>query len=408
MRKFFATLLSIMILAAIMPTTTFAAAPSTVGAKVKLTGRIVLEVQSFGRAWYVYPKNNERYYIRAAADGQSTIHTLAQSVSTTSLKRISTTSAAASGPITLKKYQGYFVTADKKNYWYVSGADALRYPATTLSDIDALLAHHSLPVNDATLRAVTMNTTQITFDPTYAGAVYAKLDGNKIIDSSGGNVIRPIASLSKLMVALVLLDPKLSSLDWNQPVTIGQDVIDYPRELVGDASTSEVDLQVGDHVNVDDLWVSMLVASSNQSAVALAEATGLTRTQFVARMNAKAKELGLTRTMFYDIAGLDSHNVSTPKEMALIANAAFSIPKITDATQVLNRTFSVATASGGVRSVTVADRNFSLRAFGVDAVKVGYLTEAGSNAVIKRNGAIIVVLHASSLKQRNDIVKKLL
>ena len=75
----------------------------------------------------------------------------------------------------------------------------------------------------------------------------------------------------------------------------------------------------------------MLLASSNQSAVALAESTGLSRAEFVSQMNAKAQELGLVKTIFYDIAGLDSHNVSTAREMALIAQEAFSQPEIREA-----------------------------------------------------------------------------
>ncbi len=199
-----------------------------------------------------------------------------------------------------------------------------------------------------------------------------------------------------------------SPLDWNTPVTVSATAIRYPRDLVGSDATSEVDLRIGDRIAVNDLWISMLVASSNQSAVALAEATGWSRDQFVNAMNEKAKALGLKHTRFADIAGLDADTISTAEEMAKLADAAFANPKIANATQILNHNFTALAADGSSRIVNVTDRNFSLRAFGPTAMKTGYLVEAQRTVAMQKDGRIIVVLNAQSMPQRNGIIKKLL
>ena len=66
----------------------------------------------------------------------------------------------------------------------------------------------------------------------------------------------------------------------------------------GDDPTSEVALAAGDTMTIFDLWIAMLVSSSNQAAVALADNSGLSRTEFVQKMNTKSAELGLIKTKF--------------------------------------------------------------------------------------------------------------
>src|SRR5262249_1800051 len=153
------------------------------------------------------------------------------------------------------------------------------------------------------------------------------------------------------------------------------DEITYPRTQVGGDATSEVALKAGDTVSIGNLWVSMLLASSNQSAIVLADNSGVSREKFISLMNKKADELGLQKTHFAEIAGLNPNNVSTPNEAALMGAAAFARDKIAEATRYTAYSFTVMGRNGLPRTVNVTNRNVSLQAFQPDAVKVGYLTE---------------------------------
>ena len=240
---------------------------------------------------------------------------------------------------------------------------------------------------------------------TFNFPAYAKYSGSKFVAGSYSNTVLPIASLTKLMTALVLLDRKI---DWDKEVTITEEEINYPQTLSNGGATSEVGLKAGDRAKVSDLWIAMLTASSNQSAVILADNSGLSRTQFVSAMNKKARVLGLGKTKFYEMTGLNPRNVSTPREMALIAKKALFIPKIADNTQVRDYVFMASSVDGNSRQVDVTNRNYSLLEMGCDASKTGYLVEAKTNVALKKGKNIIVILHAASNAQRNSIIKKLL
>jgi len=148
---------------------------------------------------------------------------------------------------------------------------------------------------------------------------------------------------------------------------------------------SEVDLKAGELVTIEDLWTAMLVASSNQSAAILAEASGLTKEDFVAKMNAKADELGLAKTKFVDASGLDCNNISTPKEYAKVAQEAFNFEKIATTTRITSYDIQAITSSGTIRTIPVVNRNYSLLAFQPEASKTGYLVEAQRNSSLKKD-----------------------
>lgn len=238
------------------------------------------------------------------------------------------------------------------------------------------------------------------------GSAYVLYDGKKFAGGENEDEVLPIASLTKLMTALVLVDVIKK---WDRTVTITDEYIRYPKEMIGDAITSEVPLRSGDKMSRTDLLHALLIASSNQSAIALALSnTGLTRKEFVAKMNEKAKALGLKHTKFYDVSGLDERNVSTPKEMAKLAATAFKVPMIAKTSRKEGYTIVAKDAKGKKRKIAVKNRNYSLMAFEPDGVKTGYLEVARSNAVIQKGKKTIVVMHASGIAARNAIVKKLL
>ena len=241
--------------------------------------------------------------------------------------------------------------------------------------------------------------------PAFNDVAYVAYDGKNYFQPYYADKVLPLASLSKLMTALVILDHRP---DWNKSITITEAEINYPWTLQATGTTSEVPLRAGDKVRFYDLWVSMLVASSNQSAKILSDNVGISQQQFVQEMNAKGASLGLTQTKFVEMSGLSEKNISTAKEFAVIAAAAFNKIEVLEASRLLEYGFTATQSDGTPRLVSVMNRNLSLMAFNPDGAKTGFLVEAQRNATIKKNGRIIVVLHALSMSQRNDTVKKLI
>jgi D-alanyl-D-alanine carboxypeptidase len=234
---------------------------------------------------------------------------------------------------------------------------------------------------------------------------YVKYTDGKVVASSQADKQLPPASMTKLMTALVILDHKP---DWGQKVVITQEYLDYPKLWVGKDKTSEIDLHVGDTVTIYDLWIAMLVASSNQSARALVDAIGMSHTDFVAEMNAKAKTLGLKKTVFKDVAGLSVDTLTTAREMAVIAHEAFWNSYIVRGSAVSTYRIIARDSNGQPRTIPVTDRNYSLQQFAPDAAKVGYLVEAQRTVSLKKGNTVVVVMYARSNVERNKIITSLL
>jgi len=133
---------------------------------------------------------------------------------------------------------------------------------------------------------------------------------HEVLYSKRADEVRSIASLTKLMTAMVLID---MDFDWAKVVKIGFD----------DARNSARSrLKVGEKFYASDLFYIMLINSDNRAARALARSTGLSREDFAARMNAKAKSLGMFKSVFVEPSGLDERNVSTASDCAKMLNAA--------------------------------------------------------------------------------------
>jgi len=240
------------------------------------------------------------------------------------------------------------------------------------------------------------------------GTASAVIDNKtgKVIESKNGSKKLPVASLTKLMTALVLLDEKI---DFKKKVTMTKGDMNYVNSYVSDgASTSKINLREGEQVKAVDLWNAMLIASSNEAAVALVRTSGISSDKFVEKMNEKAKSLGLAETRFTEYSGIDPKNVSTAQEMAIIAKEAFSKKKISSSSTKSSYTMRVLNKK---RSVTATNRNNNLLSMKPKGMKIGYLTEAKSNVAIvlkgKKKVGTIVVLHADNLSVRNTEVKKM-
>ncbi|OGY92629.1 MAG: hypothetical protein A3B31_02420 [Candidatus Komeilibacteria bacterium RIFCSPLOWO2_01_FULL_53_11] len=371
----------------------------------RLSGRILLQVESYGRAWYVHPVDGTRYYLKDGATAYEIMRTLGLGIANADLEKIPTTTGQAKDARLVSRVAGRILlqVEERGEAWYVRPENGLRYYLKDGQAAYDMMRDFSLGITNDDLRTIPMNTTQIVHDTTFDDVAYIQVRAGEVIASQHADQILPPASMTKLMTALVFLDRKIP---WDTPVTITSFQIEYPRYYAGTDATSEVDLAAGDVVTVYDLWIALLVASSNQAAIALTDASGMTRDAFIAAMNEKAKELGLTRTAFYDVSGLNAHNVTTPREMAVIAREAFSSFDIFRASQ--QDSYSFQTRNVTPRTISVTDRNYTLQDFNVDAAKTGFLDEAQRCVSLKRKNDIVVVMHARSMSERNEILHRLL
>ncbi len=370
-------------------------------------GKFIIQSESYDRLWYVDPQEQTRYLLKDAQGTMDLLRLKATGISNKDLAKIKTTAKGSFNAKLTNRFKGKFLLAveNQGQIWYIDPASGIRYHLKDGQSAYDFFLKRATKLKNKELTKIPVTNKQIIASYTFDPVTYAVFEDGEYLEGSYADEILPIASLSKLMTALVLLDQKP---DWQKKITITKAQINYPKIYVGNDATSEVNIAAGQTISFYDLWVAMLLASSNQSAVALAESTGMTRGDFVKLMNVKAKELGLSKTIFYDIAGLDEGNVSTAKEMAMIAKAAFAKPEIVEATAKGQYTLHMIKEDGSTTTCEAVNRNTSLMAFGPQAAKSGFLVEAQRTAALQKGTKIITVLHAKSMAERNKVLAKYL
>ncbi len=228
---------------------------------------------------------------------------------------------------------------------------------------------------------------------------------NKLLYQKNPEQVRSIASLTKLMTALVFLEHNPG---WDKIVTI---------QASDQRAGGIVYLISGEQISVYDIFHAMLIASSNEAAVALARSTGLTTSEFVAAMNQKAQELGMSNSVFADVTGLSQLNQATAVDTMLMLQAALDQPTIYKATNL--RAFQVDIVNKGINrkiksTNLILDREFGSNqdVYQVEAGKTGYLEAAGyclASQVSNQAGnqILTVVLGSQSLEDRFTDTKSL-
>ena len=205
--------------------------------------------------------------------------------------------------------------------------------------------------------------------------------GETLIAKNQGAVL-PIASITKLMTAIVILD---AGLNLEQRVVISDEDYDIVK---GTRSR----LRPGTVLTRDELLLIALMSSENRAAASLARTYPGGTGVFVAAMNAKAQALGMADTRFVDPTGLSSSNVSSAQDLARLVAAAHEYPLIRQysttesaSVQALGRKLDYRNTNGLVRS---AHWDIALQ-------KTGYISEAGRCLVMRVKMAsreVIVVL----------------
>jgi D-alanyl-D-alanine endopeptidase (penicillin-binding protein 7) len=180
---------------------------------------------------------------------------------------------------------------------------------------------------------------------------------------------QPIASISKLMLAMVVLD---THPDMTERITLVPE--DKPH-----IKFTRSRLPIGTVISRGDLLRAALVASDNRAAQSLARTYPGGVEAAVAAMNRKASALGLTLTHFGDPTGLDAGNVSTARELAKLVAAARSYPVISAATS--SGHIEIPTSRGTIK-FNNTDALVRGHRWSIDLSKTGYISEAGRCLVI--------------------------
>ncbi len=216
--------------------------------------------------------------------------------------------------------------------------------------------------------------------------------------SKKAETVMPIASITKLMTAMVLLD---SGINMGATITISESDKDKLRY-------SRSNLPVGTRLNRMQALLLALMASENRAAHALARTYPGGKHEFIREMNRKAGKLGLSETHFEDSSGLSGQNVSSAVDLCRLVKTAHRYPLIRSFTT--QKEFVLKTGSRQRRFVNTNSlvRNTS---WDIGLSKTGYILESGRCLVMQASltdrPVVIVLLNASGERTRTDDVLRI-
>ncbi|WP_328872636.1 serine hydrolase [Streptomyces sp. NBC_00287] len=236
----------------------------------------------------------------------------------------------------------------------------------------------------------------------------------KTLYTKSADTKRLTASTTKIMTAKVVLTQ--SNLNLDTKVTVKKAVSDY---MVAKGYPSSAHLIVGDKITVRKLLHAMMLPSGCDAAMVLADKFGTGSTvsartkNFIAKMNNKAKQLGMTNTHFDSFDGISNGaNYSTPRDLTKLARSAMKHSTFKSVVKTKRYTATATTSSGSTRTYTWDNTNTLLGWNGTLGIKTGSGTEAKYCLVFAAtlNGESVMgaVLTSSSAANRTTDVKKLI
>ena len=280
----------------------------------------------------------------------------------------------------------------------------------------------------------------------YVGAISVNAETGDVIFSDNADAEAYPASVTKLMTLLLVMED----------VKAGKYSLDAAVEATADAYKSEpswVGIKVGEKMSVRDLCMALMVESANDAAIVLGVHSAGSFDAFVARMNARAAELGMKSTKYFNPNGLPpnaskrypwkSFNVSTARDQVRLAQTLVKMPEVLSFTSV--KTCDLIKTKDGFRVSVTRRANEPIRETAVaageklvkkmpnhnnvmvkdarkvfnpdgkeavDGLKTGYIKDGGYSVVLtgarKGKRAIVVVLGSASSKERDDHARRLL
>lgn len=247
------------------------------------------------------------------------------------------------------------------------------------------------------------DTSSYSHQPSVNARAALVMDGQtgEVLYSKNSNTAFPIASITKLMTAVVIADARLNM---SENITLQQ--IDFAG--AGGKNSSST-LRAGDSMNRAEALLFALMKSENPAAAALARTYPGGRTAFVAAMNAKAKALGMNSSRYVESSGLDPRNVSSARDLGILVNSAAQYGLIRQFSTTPSYDFNL-----GYRVLKSSNTNALVRNGGwnINISKTGYINEAGRCVVmhttLNNRPAVVVLLGADTSAARTSDATRLM
>lgn len=244
-------------------------------------------------------------------------------------------------------------------------------------------------------------TENLEFDKTITinsrAAISYDLTNEKLLFSKNINNLLPIASLTKIMTAIIVLE----NMKLDSKITISKEA-----STIGEGSMG---LSEGEILPVEKLLYGLLLHSGNDAAEALAQGSGFTRDTFIHLMNKKAEDLGLSDTRFTNPSGLegDGDQYSTVKDLLILTR--YALQKQEFARIVSTYEYNIPQDSNHKAYTLYNETNLLTSYEGVKGVKTGYTDEAGMCLVtyLDYRGHKIIAILLNSENRRREMMELL-
>ena len=213
----------------------------------------------------------------------------------------------------------------------------------------------------------------------------------EVLFAKNPDVALPIASITKLMTGLIVVQAKQ---DMDEVITITEDDVDHEK-------FTRSRLSVGSRMTRGNLLHIALMSSENRAAAALGRNFPGGMAGFVSAMNAKAQELGMTETRYVDSSGLSSRNVASARDLARLAAYAYQEPLLREYS-----TDPKSTVDAGGRMMNYHNTNYLVASpdWEIGLQKTGFINEAGRclvmQAMIQGRAVIMVFLDSKGKQSR--------
>ena len=233
-----------------------------------------------------------------------------------------------------------------------------------------------------------LHTTQDPLELKSSVALVIDQETNQVLVSKNPQAVLPIASITKLMTAMVVTE---RGLDLDESITVTEQDVDTEKG-------SRSRLKVGTQLTRGEMLHLALMSSENRAAHALGRSYPGGLSAFVTTMNETAERLGMNDTRYVEPTGLSSQNRSSARDLTLLVRAAYAYPMIRELSTSPEAAFAVGSRSQQFHNTNGLVRN---PAWEIGLQKTGYIAEAGRCVVMQAQLAgrkLILVLLDSAGK----------
>lgn len=231
-------------------------------------------------------------------------------------------------------------------------------------------------------------------------AVVVRESDGKVLWDKNGEKVSPLASLTKIVAAQVFLDTKPTL---SRVVTYLKQDEDYNYKYCKPGESAKLKVKDGETMTLENLLYSALVGSANNAVESLVRNSGLTRDEFIAKMNETVKAWGATSTSFIEPTGLSEKNMSSPLDYAIITKEAYANPLIKKISTTYKYSFSTINTKEK-HNLTNTNSLIASNKYDIIGSKTGYLNEAKYCLMTRVKtvlGNLIIVNFGSENKSSN-------